>query len=66
MIPWNNKIMKTHGRSIRAKIFEAYRQFFARACIDCALEWKKRQELARAKLLNDYMNALPDDKWGHT
>jgi hypothetical protein len=65
MIPWNNKIMKTHGRSIRTKIFEAYRQSFARACIVYRVE-KKRQELMQAKLLNDYMNSLPDDKWGHT
>ncbi len=65
MIPWNNKIMKTHGLSIRAKIFEAYRQSFARACIVYRVE-KKKQELTRAKLLNDYMNGLPDGKWGHT
>jgi len=65
MIPWNNKIMRTHGRSIRAKIFEAYRQSFARACIIIRVE-KKKQELTQAKLLNDYMNSLPDDKWGHT
>jgi hypothetical protein len=65
MIPWNNKIMKTHGRSIRAKIVEAYRQSFARACIVSIVE-KKKQELRQAKLLNDYMNNLPDDKWGHT
>ena len=65
MIPWNNKIMKTHGRSIRTKIFEAYQQSFARACIIVRVE-KKKQELAQAKLLNDYMNGLPEDKWGHT
>ena len=65
MIPWNNKIMKTHGRSIRTKIFEAYRQSFARACIIVRVENKKR-ELTQAKLLNDYMNGLPEDKWGHT
>ena len=65
MIPWNNKIMKTHGRSIRAKIFEAYRQSFARACIVYRVE-KKKQELTQAKLLNDYITSLPDDKWGHT
>ncbi len=65
MIPWNNKIMKTHGRSIRAKIYEAYRQSFARACIVYRVE-KKKQELAKVKLLNDYINSLPDDKWGHT
>ena len=57
--------MKTHGRSIRAKIFEAYRQSFARACIVVRVE-KKKQELAQAKLLNDDMNSLPDDTWGHT
>ena len=57
--------MKTHGRSIRAKIFEAYRQSFARACIVYRVE-KKKQELTQAKLLNDYMNSLPVDKWGHT
>ena len=65
MIPWNNKIMKTHGRSIRAKIFEAYWQSFARACIDYRLE-KKKQEMAQSKLLNDCINDLPDEKWGHT
>ena len=57
--------MKTHGRSIRAKIFEAYRQSFARACIVYRVE-KKKQELDRTKLFNDYMNSLPDDKWGQT
>ena len=65
MIAWNNKIMKTHGRSIRAKIFEAYRQSFARACIVYRVE-KKRQELAQAKLLNDYMDSLSDNELGHT
>jgi hypothetical protein len=65
MIAWNNKIMKTHGRSIRTKLFEAYRQSFARACIVYRVE-KKRQELAQAKLLDDYTNSLSDDKWGHT
>ena len=65
MIAWDNKIMKTHGRTIRAKIFEAYRQSFARACIVYRVE-KKKQELAQAKRLSDYMNSLPDDKWGHT
>lgn len=57
--------MRTHGRSIRAKIFEAYRQSFARACIDYRVE-KKKQELAQAKRLIDYMQSLPDDKWGNT
>ena len=65
MIPWNNKIMKTHGRSIRTKILEAYQQSFARACIIVRVE-KKKQELTQAKLLNDYMDGLPEDKWGHT
>ena len=65
MIPWNNKIMRTHGRSIRAKIFEAYRQSFARAAIIYRVE-KKKQELNQARILSDYMNSLPDDKWGHT
>ena len=65
MIPWDNKIMKTHGSSIRAKIFEAYWNSFARACITYRTE-KKKQELTQAKLLNDYMDSLPDDKWGHT
>jgi hypothetical protein len=65
MIPWNNKIMKTHGRSIRAKIFEAYRQSFARACIAYRVE-KKKQELVQTKRLNDYVNNLPDHKWGNT
>lgn len=65
MIPWNNKIMRTHGRSIRAKIFEAYRQSFVRASIVYRVE-KKKQELSQARLLNDYINSLPDDKWGHT
>ena len=65
MIPWNNKIMKMHGRSIRAKIFEAYWQSFARACIDYRVE-KKKQEIEQAQRLNDYMANLPDDKWGHT
>ena len=65
MIPWNNKIMKTHGRSIRAKIFEAYQQSYGRACIINRVE-KKKQELAQADPLSDYMNRLPDDKWGHT
>ncbi len=63
MIPWNNKIMKTHGRSIRAKIFEAYRQSFARASIIYRVE-KKKQELTQARLLNDYMNSLPDTSGG--
>jgi hypothetical protein len=57
--------MKTHGRSIRRKIFEAYQQSFARACIIVRVE-KKKQELTQAKLLTDYMNGLPEDKWGHT
>jgi hypothetical protein len=65
MIPWNNKIMKTHGRSIRAKIYEAYRDSFARGCILYRVE-KKKQELAQSKLLRDHMNSLPDDKWGNT
>ena len=57
--------MKMHGRSIRAKIFEAYWQSFARACIDYRVE-KKKQELAQAKRLNDYLNNLPEDNWGHS
>ena len=57
--------MRTHGRSIRAKIFEAYRQSFARAAIIYRVE-KKKQELNQARILSDYMNSLPDDKWGHT
>ncbi|MBT8365017.1 MAG: hypothetical protein KJP23_09945 [Deltaproteobacteria bacterium] len=57
--------MKTHGRSIRAKIFEAYRQSFARACILIRVE-KKKQELTQAKLLDDYINSLSDDEWGNT
>lgn len=57
--------MKTHGRSIRAKIFEAYRQSFARACIVYRVE-KRKRELTEAKLLIDYMNSFPNDKWGHT
>jgi hypothetical protein len=65
MIPWDNKIMKTHGRSIRAKILDAYRQSFQRACIVYRVE-KMRQEFIQAKGLNDYMRDLPDDKWGHT
>ncbi len=65
MIPWNNKIMKTHGRSIRRKIFEAYWRSFARASIYAAVE-RKKQDLAHAKVLTDYMNQLPDDMWGHT
>jgi hypothetical protein len=61
MIPWNNKIMKTHGRSIREKILDAYRQSFQRACIVYLVE-KRRQEFNQAKVITDF----PDDKWGHT
>ena len=57
--------MKAHGHSIRTKIFEAYRQSFARASIIVRVE-KKKQQLTQAKLLTDYMNGLPEDKWGHT
>lgn len=57
--------MKTHGRTIRAKIFESYWRSFARACIDYQVE-KKKQEFEQAKRLSDHMKHLPDHKWGHT
>ena len=57
--------MKTHGQSIRRKIFEAYRQSFGRAWIDSMVE-NKKQELAKSRRLNDLMNSLPDDMWGRT
>ncbi|UCF92395.1 MAG: hypothetical protein JSW39_29705 [Desulfobacterales bacterium] len=56
--------MQTHGRSIRIKIFEAYRQSFARAYIYVRVE-EMKQQLEKARAVNAQMKRFPDDMWGH-
>ena len=54
MTDWNNYIMRKYGKSIRAKVYEAYERSFAKATI-----------ISRVNdhLLTEAMKAIPEKSW---
>jgi len=55
MIPWNNRIMKKYGVSIRIAIFRSYYNGYLRAM---SISNREREEK-----LQRIMDEIPDDKW---